>query len=91
MIVQFVFLVAGYAIHAGLGRILGPSLYGTFGVVITLVTILNLILTSGIPRAVSRYIAIDHRTSRAIKKTAEKIVLIFSLMAFSKSSGFNIE
>jgi O-antigen/teichoic acid export membrane protein len=83
ILIQLVFLTGGYLIHAGLGRILGPSLYGTFGVVITLVTILNLILTSGIPRAVSRYIAIDHRTSRAIKKTAEKIVLIFSLMAFT--------
>jgi O-antigen/teichoic acid export membrane protein len=83
IIVQLVFLVTGYVIHAGMARILGPSVYGTFGVVISLVTILNLILTSGIPRAVSRYIAIDNQRSYGIKKTAEKIVLVFSLAVFS--------
>ncbi len=61
ILVQIVFLASGYVIHAGLGRMLGPELYGTFGVVISLVTMFNFILTTGLPQAASRYIALDKK------------------------------
>jgi len=75
MLAQGVFLASGYLVHAGLGRILGPQQYGTFGVVIALVTIFNLLLTSGFPLAASRYTAMHPRNLGGIKKAAEKILL----------------
>jgi len=82
ILVQVVFLASGYIIHAGLGRTLGPELYGTFGVVIALVTVFNLILISGMPQAASRYIAVDNRNARAVKKASNRIMLYFSAGLF---------
>ena len=82
MLVQVIFLASGYVVHAGLGRILGPKLYGTFGVVIALVTVFNFLLTSGFPQAVSRYIAMRNESAAAVKKAAEKVVLPAALAVF---------
>lgn len=51
------FLVSGYVVNVWLGRLLGPEDFGRFGVVIALITILNLIQYSGIPQAVARFTA----------------------------------
>jgi stage V sporulation protein B len=52
-----IFVIAGYVIHIGLGRHLGPELYGIFGVVVSLLGINYLFLLSGVRDAVSRYTA----------------------------------
>ncbi|MEA1999447.1 MAG: oligosaccharide flippase family protein [Euryarchaeota archaeon] len=52
MAAQAAFVASGYAIHIGLARLLGPSEYGIYAVVISLMTMVNLILTTGIPQAV---------------------------------------
>ena len=57
MFAQAAFVASGYAIHIGLARLLGPSDYGIYAVVISLMTMVNLILTTGIPQAVSKYVA----------------------------------
>lgn len=49
-----VFIVSGYLVNVWLGRLLGPEDYGRFGVVISLVTILNIVQRTGIPQAVAR-------------------------------------
>ena len=59
MAAQAAFVASGYAIHIGLARLLGPSDYGIYAVVISLMTMVNLILTTGIPQAVSKYVAHD--------------------------------
>ncbi|CAG0962798.1 hypothetical protein METP3_00948 [Methanosarcinales archaeon] len=82
ILVQIVFLASGYAIHAGVGRMLGPELYGTFGVVISIVTMFNLILITGLPQAASRYIAMNRENTIAVKKAASKIMLYLSLGFF---------
>ncbi|SNQ62937.1 flippase [Candidatus Methanoperedens nitratireducens] len=82
ILVQIVFLASGYAIHAGLGRMLGPELYGTFGVVISLVTMFNFILTTGLPQAASRHIALDKANTFAVKRAANKIMLYLSTGIF---------
>jgi O-antigen/teichoic acid export membrane protein len=51
MFAQAAFVASGYAIHIGLARLLGPSDYGIYAVVISLMTMVNLILTTGIPQA----------------------------------------
>ena len=59
MAAQAAFAASGYAIHIGLVRLLGPSDYGIYAVVISLMTMVNLILTTGILQAVSKYLAHD--------------------------------
>ncbi len=57
IIAQALVLVLGYAAHLWIGRVLGPASYGTYGVVLSLQSIVGLFLTLGIPVAVSRYVA----------------------------------
>ena len=80
---QAVFLSSGYAIHIGLARLLGPSEYGIYAVVISLMTMVNLILTKGIPQAVSKYLAHNDGNVYVIMNTALKIQLVLSLVIFS--------
>ena len=68
MSVQLVFLASGYIIHASLGRLLGPAAYGIFGVVISLMTLVNVLLVTGVPMAGSRFVAMSNESLGAIKR-----------------------
>lgn len=67
MAAQAAFVASGYAIHIGLGRLLGPAEYGTYAVVISLMTMVNLILTTGIPQAVAKYVAYDDGSAGQVR------------------------
>jgi stage V sporulation protein B len=54
---EIIFNVAGYVIHASLGRILGPEDYGRFGIIVTLTTMLIVLIGNGVPTAMSKYIS----------------------------------
>lgn len=54
---EIVFNLAGYIIHSALGRILGPSDYGRFGIVVTLTTMIIVLVGNGIPTAMSKYLS----------------------------------
>src|SRR4030042_2106468 len=81
-IAQVIFVVVGYIINLGLGKFLGPSNYWIFSVVISLITTINLILTTGIPRAVSKFISEDSSKKEAVKITALKLQLVLSAVIF---------
>jgi O-antigen/teichoic acid export membrane protein len=49
-----IFMASGYVVNVWLGRLLGPADYGRFGVVIALMTVLNIIQNAAIPQAVAR-------------------------------------
>lgn len=83
MSAQLIFLIGGYAIHFGLGRYLGPELYGTFGVVISLLTICRVLVESGTVRAVSKYTAERGELTVGIKNQTMKIQIIFALIIFA--------
>ncbi|HLC56231.1 MAG TPA: flippase [Candidatus Nanoarchaeia archaeon] len=80
IIAQIVMIISGYLTHFVLGRYLGPESYGTYGLILTIATTLNLILTSGIPTSVSKFIAEQESRSKSILKKALKIQLIFSII-----------
>lgn len=79
---QISFVLSGYATHIGLGRFLGPADYGVYAVVISLMTMVNLILSTGIPQAVSKYVAHGDGNELHVKRTAQKMQLFFSLILF---------
>jgi O-antigen/teichoic acid export membrane protein len=83
MIASAVFLVTGYAIHFGLGRYLGPETYGIYGVVLSLMTTINLLLTTGFPQGASKYIAEDNVKLSSIVRHSTRIQVLFSLLIFA--------
>ncbi len=82
MSTQILFLISGYAIHFGLGRYLGPELYGTFGVIISLLTICRVLVESGTLRAVSKYTAERRELAVGIKNQTMKVQIILALIIF---------
>src|SRR5258706_13148903 len=63
-----IFLISGYVINIWLGRYLGAEIFGIFGIIISLVTVINLTQTAGLPQAVSKYIASHAEKTEAIYK-----------------------
>jgi len=65
---KFVFIVTGYIVYISLARYLGPELFGTYGIVVGIVSVLNMVLITGTIQSVSKFIseepalALDVRT-----------------------------
>ncbi len=87
MIANGAFFVAGYIIHFGLGRFLGPVDYGTFGVILSLMTIVNTFLTSGFPQSASKHIAEDDTKIGSIIRDANRIQLALCAVLFALYFG----
>ncbi len=87
MLANALFALVGYIIHFWLGRQLGPIDYGAFGVVLYLMTTVNLLLTSGVPQSASKYIAEDNSRIDSIIREANKIQLVFSVVIFGLYFG----
>lgn len=80
---QLIFLITGYAVHIGLGRLLGPDMYGTYTVTTVLLTIVvTNLLVSGIPQAVSKFISENSQRAESVKRSALEIQLLLGFMAF---------
>src|SRR5690348_7346124 len=71
-----IFMLSGYLINIFLGRFLGPAAYGIYGIVISLVTVINLTQTAGLPQAVSKYISAHNEKTEAIYRTGFFLQLI---------------
>jgi len=87
MIANGTFALAGYLIHFGLGRYLGPVDYGIFGVILSLTNVLNTILTTGFPQSAAKYIAEDNARLRGITREANRIQLTIGLSLFALYFG----
>lgn len=79
---EIIFNLAGYIIHASLGRILGPVEYGRFGLIVTLTTMVIVLLGNGIPTAMSKFLAenFENHPERVQKIKGVAITLQFLLM-----------
>ncbi len=82
MFAQTIFLGAGYVIHVGLGRILGPEKYGLFGVILSLLMVVEIFLIKGVTDAVSKYVSEFPLKANSIKKKGIKIQVVVSLIVF---------
>jgi len=87
MVASAVFGLASYIIHFGLGRYLGPVDYGIFGVVLSLVTTVNLLITSGIPQSAAKYIAEDSSKVWSIIRDANRSQMVFCLLLLALYLG----
>lgn len=87
MLASGVFLATGYVIHFGLGRYLGPEIYGIFGVVLALMSTVHLLLTTGFPQGASKHIAEDNAGAGSIIRESTKIQVLLSLLVFALYFG----
>jgi stage V sporulation protein B len=66
---SLLFMLSGYVIHIWLGKHLGPGQYGTYNVVVQVMTALNMVHYIGVPQAVSRVIASDDSRADAVLRS----------------------
>lgn len=82
MLSQAVFMMSGYIVHIAVGRLLGPADYGTFGIIISIMTLTNILFMTGIPQASSRFIAMANEDLNQIMKISINLQMYFSIIVF---------
>lgn len=70
---QALVLFLGFIIHPLIGRLLGVGEYGIFGLVLSFQTIFGIILTFGVPSAVSKFVAQNNEHAQSILRQALRI------------------
>lgn len=83
-IAQAVVLLLGYVTHVWIGRVLGPAAYGIYGVVLSIQTIIGLVITLGVPAALSRFVA---QSEESAQSTLRQSIIIQSVIALGVAVG----
>ena len=73
---QAVMLAAGYVIHVGVGRLLGPTSYGVFALSLSIITILSVALRSGFVAATSKFVAEKNSNAREVLARSLKMQIL---------------
>ncbi len=97
--VQLLFLATAYVIQVFLARILGPTDYGSYGTVLSVLSVGLLVVSSGIPYAISKRVSENISAARSIRnkglqlETALILVCCAAYIAISSALGqvFNDE
>jgi len=90
LVAYTILLLSGYIVHIGIGRFLGPSIYGIYSVAISIATVFNLFLTTGLPQSVTKYVSEDNLQAKAVLKTSLAISVLAST-AFSAAIFFGAD
>lgn len=77
---QVLFLISGYATHITLARGLGPAEYGTYGILLSILSTVALVLTTGMPEAIAKFAAERPTDAGAIFAQGIGIQFRFSLL-----------
>lgn len=72
------FIVVGYVTNIVLGRLLGPVNYGNYGVIVSLISLVNIIQTTGLTQSVAKYLAENEDLTDAIMNSALRLQLILT-------------
>lgn len=74
LIARIAFLASGYALQFSMARWLGsPAEYGRFGVLLSLVTLARVLLSAGVPQAISQFVAADPSAALGIYRRGEAL------------------
>ena len=87
MIANGVLFLVGYIIHFGLGRYLGPADYGTFGVIVSLMTMINVLVATGFPQSASKHVAEHNADIGGIIRAGNRIQLVLCILLFGLYFG----
>jgi stage V sporulation protein B len=80
-IANLAFMVSAYLTNVVLGRSLGPALYGTYGILTSLMTVVNLMQVSGVAQAESRFVAESGDNGDSVLWSSIKLQLILTVSA----------
>lgn len=78
LISQLFLLVSGYSINVGLARMFGPEDFGTFGVVMSFLLVVQLFVITGIPIALQKFIAENYWASKLLFRKTIPWHLLYS-------------
>ncbi len=73
---KLIFVVTGYIIYISLARYLGPELFGTYGIVVGIVSVLNMVLITGTLQSVSKFVSEDPAHALEVKIQGLKLQAI---------------
>jgi O-antigen/teichoic acid export membrane protein len=83
MIARFVFLGSGLLISIMLARGLGPAKFGVYGVIMTMLTWLQLSLGASVPGAVANLLPQHADDARVVEQTARVLAMAAALVLFT--------
>ncbi|RJX20463.1 MAG: hypothetical protein C4575_06475 [Desulforudis sp.] len=78
---RFVFVLSSYGLHILLAYFISDmEEYGRIGVVFSILAIARVLLSSGLPQAIARFVALDNEASRAVFWFGLQYQLFFSII-----------
>lgn len=80
-----VFLISGGLLNIGMARVLGPELYGQFGLIFSILFWLEILVVNGLPYAVQKFVASDEHQAPCILWAAFRIQILISCGLFGVS------
>jgi O-antigen/teichoic acid export membrane protein len=72
----FLFMLSGYIANIWLGRHFGPKIYGQYGVVIALLSLVNIMQSAGLPQALAKFTSENPSKKDSILKSSLIIQII---------------
>lgn len=79
---QGIFLVIGFVLHAFLARWLAPTLYGVFGVAMTVLVWVEIIVNNGVPSGLQRFLPDRSLSEQSVRRAAARCQAIISVGLF---------
>jgi O-antigen/teichoic acid export membrane protein len=80
---QMAFVLSGYVLHFYLARAIDPITYGTYGLIMNVLTWTESVLNSGVPWAVRKFLPADPLASKAILRAGLRWQVLVGLMVFT--------
>jgi O-antigen/teichoic acid export membrane protein len=77
------FIASGYVVSVILARGLGPGLYGYYGILVSLITRIELITSAGIPGAIGKLIPEHRDDPTPVEATARALLLGIGFLAYA--------
>lgn len=79
---QGIFLVIGFVLHAFLARWLAPTPYGIFGVAMTVLVWVEIIINNGVPSALQRFLPDQSLSEQSVRRAAALCQAIIGIGLF---------
>ena len=81
-IASVIFMISSYVTNVALGRILNPVDYGYYGIIVSLISLVNIVQTSGVSQSVSKFLAESKSNPDSILKTGLYLQFFLSFIFF---------
>lgn len=77
-----IFILTGYVINVWVARYFGPEVYGTYGLVMSILVCTEVVMINGLPYAVRKFVSSDSSRAYSILWTAGRMQFVVSVVLF---------